>query len=132
MGPMKKAVAKTPMKKTMKEAAVMKKGRTMKAKRVSIIARGKFARAQVFLGRKQKTPGGLTAATLTKSKTGKIVSKAASLRAKKNFANSPLKKFCQAVQLARKQLGIKGFCPVGGQSPQGKALLAKTKSILAN
>merc|ERR1712112_39807 len=103
----------------------------MKAKRVSIIARGKFARAQVFLGRKQKTPGGLTAATLTKSKTGKIVSKKASLRAKKNFATSPLKKWMDACKIARKQLGITGFCPVGGKTAQGKALFAKVKTMLA-
>merc|ERR1739846_115069 len=79
---------------------------------------------------KAKTVGGLTKATLTKSKSGKIVSKAASARAKKNWAGSALKKWCDACKQARKALGIKGFCAVGGKTAQGKALYAKTKAIL--
>merc|ERR1719348_1527508 len=117
--------------KPMKKAAVMKKVSIMKAKRVSTIAKGKMARFAVFSGRKAKTQGGMTAATLTKSKSGKIVSKKASLRAKKNFASSPLKKWMDACKIARKQLGITGFCPVGGKSAQGKALFAKVKAMLA-
>merc|ERR1712112_748075 len=78
--PMKKAAMKGA--KPMKKAGVMKKGRVMKAKRVSIIARGKYARAAVFNGRKVKTASGMTAAGLMKSKSGRIVSKKASLRAK--------------------------------------------------
>merc|ERR1719414_1903293 len=102
----------------------------MKVKRASIIARGKLAKALVFRGSKQKTPGGLTKDTLTKSKTGKIVSKAKSARAKKNFANSALKKWIDAVKTARKHLNITGFCAVGGKTAQGKALHAKAKSLL--
>merc|ERR1712056_159388 len=97
----------------------------------SIIARGKLAKAAVFRGTKEKTTGGLTKATLTKSKSGKIVSKAASAPSKKKFATSALKKWCDAVKKARKELGIKKFCPVGGKTAQGKALYAKVKSILA-
>merc|ERR1712113_258058 len=33
-----------------------------------------------------------------------------------------------ACKKARKELGIKGFCPVGGKTAQGKALYAKVKS----
>merc|ERR1712176_1256362 len=101
-----------------------------KVKKASIIARGRFAKAAVFKGKKAKTVGGLTKDTLTKSKTGKIVSKAASARGKKRYATSAIKKWCDAVQQARKQLGIKGFCAVGGKTAQGKALYAKAKAIL--
>merc|ERR1711860_65841 len=105
-------------------------GKAMKAKPTSKIARGKMARALVFRGAKEKTVGGLNKGRLTKSKTGKIVSKAASARSKKNFPNSALKKWCDALKTARKQLKITGFCPMGGKTAQGKALLAKAKSLL--
>merc|ERR1739846_36199 len=105
-------------------------GAMKKVKKVSVIARGRFAKAAVFNGKKAKTVGGLTKETLTKSKTGKIVSKAASARAKKRFAESALKKWCDAIQQARKQLGIIGFCAVNGKTAQGKALYAKAKTIL--
>merc|ERR1719205_109246 len=91
-----------------------------KVKKVSVIARGRYAKAAVFNGRKAKTSGGLTKETLTKSKSGKIVSKAASARGKKNWAQSALKKWCDAVKQARKQLNVKGFVAVGGKSAQGK------------
>merc|ERR1719277_2755678 len=94
------------------KAAAMKKA-MKKVKKVSVIARGRAAKA-----------------TLVKSKSGKIVSKAASARAKKNWAGSALKKWGDACKQARKALGIKGFCAVGGKSAQGKALYAKTKAIL--
>merc|ERR1711893_360280 len=112
------------------------KAATMKAmkkvKKVSVIAKGKFAKAAVFKGQKTKTKGGLTKATLVKSKSGKIVSKAASAKAKKAWKDSALKKWSDACQKARKQLGIKGFCAVNGKTAQGKALYAKIKSILGN
>merc|ERR1712087_939342 len=98
--------------------------------KVSIIARGKRAKVAVFKGKKVKTAGGLTKDTLTKSKRGKIVSKAASARSKKNFAQSAFKKWIDAVKQARKELNIKGFCAVNGKTAQGKALYAKTKAIL--
>merc|ERR1719322_2005107 len=110
-----KAARKPAMKAAMKGMKAMKK-----VKKVSIIAKGK----------KAKTVGGLTKATLAKSKSGKIVSKARSARAKKNWAQSALKKWIDAVKQARKQLGITGFCAVNGKTAQGKALYAKTKAIL--
>merc|ERR1711979_119038 len=119
------------MAKAMKAARkpAMKAG--MKVKKVSIVARGRGAKARVFNGKKEKTSGGLTKATLTKNKSGKVVSKAASAAAKKKFATSALKKWIDAVKKARKELGIKKFCPVGGKTAQGKALYAKAKSFLA-
>merc|ERR1719210_1123911 len=101
----------------------MKAMKAMKAKRVSVIAKGKMARASVFRGSMAKTH-------LTKNKRGKIVSKKASARAKAAFATSPLKAWCDATKAARKALNLKGFVPCGGKTAQGKALYAKAKSLL--
>merc|ERR1712012_957087 len=95
---MKKAAAMEAMKAKTTSMKAMKAMKVMKAKRVSVIAKGKRARVSVFYGRKEKTQSGMTKASLVKSKTGKIVSKAASARAKKNWANSAqgLVRCCQA------------------------------------
>ena len=103
----------------------------MKVKKVSKIARGRGAKAAVLRGSKEKTVGGLTKANLVKNKLGRLVTKNASARGKKNWATSALKKWSDATKSARKALGITGFCAVGGSSAQGKALYAKVKSILA-
>merc|ERR1712187_810981 len=96
--------------KAMKGKAIAMKGmKAMKAKRVSVIARGKLARAVVFRGSKEKTVGGLTKDKLVKNKNGKIVSKGASARSKKNYAGSALKAWADAVKAARKALGFTGF-----------------------
>merc|ERR1712217_901809 len=102
--------------------------KAMKAMKVSVIASGKRAKAAVFAGRKTKTTGGLTKDKLTKSKTGKIVSKARSQAAKKRYA-SGIGRWNAAVKAAKKALGIKGFVAIGGKSAQGKALHAKAKSL---
>merc|ERR1712004_953457 len=115
-----KGAMKSAMKGAMKGA--------MKPKSVS--ARGKFARSAVLRGRKQKTTSGLTKDKLMKNKNGKIVSKAASAASKKAYANSPLKKWADAVKAARKSLAVSGFVAIGGKSAQGKALYAKAKSLL--
>merc|ERR1712232_1111370 len=104
--------------------------KAMKKKAVSVIARGRAAKAAVFNGRKQKTVGGLKKSDLTMSKRGKVVSARASARAKRAFASSGLKKWADAVKQARKALGLKGFVAIGGKSSAGKALYAKTKSLL--
>merc|ERR1711974_106333 len=100
----------------------------MKTKRVSVIARGKLARAAVLAGRKTKTASGLTKEKLTRNKFGRIVSKAASARAKRVYATSGLKKWGDAIKMARKTLALKGFVAINGKSAQGKALYAKAKS----
>merc|ERR1719251_885458 len=103
--------------KAMKAMKVMKGMKAMKkVKKVSIIAKGKLAKVAVFKGKKVKTVGGLPKNTLTKSKSGKIVSKAASARGKKAWAQSALKKWSDATKQARKQLGIPGFCAVNGKT----------------
>merc|ERR1712226_1833597 len=103
----------------------------MKAMKKSKVGKGKLAKSLVFKGSREKTSGGLTKSTLVKNKNGKVVSKAASARGKKNFANSALKRWMDACTKARKELNIKGFCPVGGKTAAGKALYAKTKALLS-
>merc|ERR1712187_835097 len=104
--------------------------RMKKAKRVSVIAKGKRARATVFHGTKEKTQSGMTKAMLIKNKNGRIVSKKASAHAKKVYATSGAKKWAEALRAARKALNIKGFVAIGGKTAQGKALYAKTKALV--
>merc|ERR1711997_964930 len=120
--------AKAAMKKVAMKAA-MKKVAMKKA--VSKIAKGKMARSSVFRGSKVKTVGGLTKDKLTKSKSGKIVSKGASVAAKKRYAKSGAKAWAHACKAARKALGFTGFVAIGGKTPKGKALYAKAKAIRA-
>merc|ERR1719335_1842491 len=121
------------MKKKMKKMA--KKTMKMMAKKAmkkSVVAKGYKTRAgaarAVFSGRKMKTVGGLTKDKLTKSKSGKIVSKKKQAQGKKVYSKY-LAKWNKAVQAARKALGVKGFQAVGGKSTKGQALLKKARSI---
>merc|ERR1711988_1583858 len=97
--------------------------RAMKKKAVSKIAKSKNAKAVVFHGTKEKTLSGLTKADLTKSKTGKIVSKKQSANGKKAYAH--IKGWTVAVQKARKALGVKGFVAI----KKGSALYKKAKEL---
>merc|ERR1719270_1322534 len=101
---MKKPAAAVAMKPA---AAAMKTKKA--AMKTSLVAKGKRARVAVFSGRKEKTQYGMTKDMLTKNKGGKVVSKKASARAIKAFAQSPLKKWADAVKAARKALGTTGF-----------------------
>merc|ERR1711877_96693 len=123
---MKKAGAVNAMK-SMKSMKAMK---AMKAKRVSIVAKGRGAKARVFSGRKEKTMSGLTKDKLTRNKNGKVVSKKASAHGKKLWVQNGLKAWADAVKKARKELGFTGFVAIGGKSAAGKALYAKAKSLL--
>merc|ERR1712127_210222 len=104
------------MKVAMKVAKPMKVMK--KAMKVSVIAKGRGAKARVFKGLKDKTVGGLTKASLTTSKGGKVVSKAASARGKKAWATSALKKWADASKQARKEMGITGFCQLVARHPR--------------
>merc|ERR1712061_673952 len=95
----------------------------------SIIAKGKRAKSSVFRGTKVKTSGGLKKTDLKKNKAGKIVSKKASDAGRKSKGFKKLALWAAATKQARKAMGIKGFCAVGGKTAQGKALLAKVRSI---
>merc|ERR1719470_282014 len=111
--------------KSMKKKGTMKRRKAMK---VSKIAKGKRAKSSVFRGRKAKTSGGLKKQDLIKSKSGKVVSKKMSDRAKLAFKKNGLAKWNAACQKARKDLKLKGFVPIGGKTSQGKALLSKIRS----
>merc|ERR1719277_2932527 len=98
--------------------------KAMKGKRVSKIARGRFAKSQVLKGTKEKTAGGLTAKDFMKNKYGKVVSR-------KKSALSKHRVWPQAVQQARKALSLTGFVSINGKTAEGKALYAKAKSIVS-
>ena len=117
-----KKAMKSMKKRSMKKSSGMKR-RAMRKKKVSI--RGK--KWQVFSGKKVKTIGGLKKTDLVKSKSGKVVSKKMSQRGKRVFKN--ISGWTKAVQNARKALGVKGFCTVGGKSSKGQALLKKARSF---
>jgi hypothetical protein len=83
-------------------------------------ARGRGCKAAVFCGNKQKTPSGLTKADLVRNTQGKVVSKRKSQMARVGNIG----RWGDAVKESRRELGIVGFCPVGGRTEQGKALYA--------
>merc|ERR1712224_153948 len=105
----------------------MKVQRAMKAKRVSKIAHGRFARALVMRGTKEKTVGGLTRDKLMKNKRGKIVSKRASAHGKRCFCK--IESWTEACVAARKALQVSGFVAINGKSLQGKAIYVKAKAV---
>jgi hypothetical protein len=114
-----KKMASKMMKKTMKKA--MKKT-AAKYKSAS------GARRAVFSGKLAKSKGGLKREQLTKSKSGKIVSKKSQAHGKKVFTKY-LAKWNKSVMAARKAMGIKGFQAIGGKSAKGQALLKKARSL---
>merc|ERR1712203_1174620 len=114
------------MKKSMKAMKAMK-GMKRRAMKKSVIAKGKRGKSSVFKGTKVKTSGGLKKADLMKNKNGKVVGKKAHAAGKKAYKN--ISKWTGAVNKARKALGIKGFCAVGGKSAKGQALYRKAKSF---
>merc|ERR1712117_507616 len=132
-----KVVKKAMMAPAMKAKAMKAKAmKTMKAKKAmkkamgkSKIAKGKLAKAMVLRGSKEKTSGGLKKDNLKKNKDGRIVSKAASDRARKAYAGSAIQKWNKAVQEAKKSLNLTGMIPVGGKTAQGRALYAKAKAL---
>merc|ERR1712226_104318 len=97
--------------------------KAMKAKKVSKIAKGKYMRAAVFSGTKEKTKTGLKKADLIRSKSGKIVSRKKSASGRKNFAH--IKGWTVAVQKARKELGLTGFVAI----KKGSAVYKKAKEL---
>merc|ERR1719316_947288 len=117
------AGAQTPIKVAMKKT--MRK--VMKKKKISKIARGKFAKVQVFKGTKEKTVGGLTQDSLMKNKRGKIVSKKLNAKGKRAFKN--VETWTEAFMQAREMLRVEGFHAINGKSLQGKALYFKAKAL---
>merc|ERR1719263_1221117 len=99
----------------------------MKKKAVSKIARGRFAKALVLRGTKEKTAGGLKKEGLFKNKRGKVVSKKASALGKRSFKN--IQGWNTALAKARKELCLTGFVAINGKTPAGKALYTKAKAL---
>merc|ERR1712032_320240 len=96
-------------------------------KRVTKVAKGKFARALVLSGKKERTVGGLRAEALMRNKRGKIVSKRASAHGKRRYKN--VEDWVEAVMEARELLHTKGFVAINGNSLHGKALYVKAKAL---
>merc|ERR1711879_190719 len=101
--------------------------KAMKAKRVTKTAKGRYAKAIVLRGGKEKTSSGLTAGMLMRNKRGKITSKKAHAQGLKSFSN--IRGWFEAVQAARKALQVTGFVAINGKTAQGKALYAKAKAL---
>merc|ERR1719379_1786300 len=107
-----------------------KRGKVVrKAKRVSKIASGRFAKVLVLRGSKEKTKGGLVREMLMKNKRGKVVSKRASAHGKRMYQQ--IKPWTDAIVKARSSLNLKGFVALNGQSLVGKALYVKAKALYA-
>merc|ERR1719408_754660 len=111
----------------MKSMKAMKAMKAMKKKTVSKIAKGKYAKAVVLRGTKEKTSSGMTKADLLMNKRGKIVSKKKSALAKKRFASS-VGPWMQAVKKARSALKLKSFVAIKKGSP----LYIKAKEFYNN
>ena len=110
----------------------MKSMKVMKKKAVSKVARGKGAKSKVFHGKKEKTASGLRKSDLMVNKRGKVVSKKAHARSTQRFeSGTTIRAWVDALVAARKELNIKGFCSINGNTAQGKALYIKAKSIYA-
>merc|ERR1719191_761293 len=100
-----------------------------KTKRVSKVARGRFAKALVLRGSKEKTVGGLRRDALMKNKRGKVVSKRASAAGKRRYAQ--IESWVEGVMAARSALRLTGFVAINGKSLIGKALYVKAKALRA-
>merc|ERR1719321_1276107 len=101
--------------------------KAMKSKRVSKVAKGRFAKALVLRGSKEKTVGGLRRDALMKNKRGKVVSKKASAAGKRRYAQ--IEGWVDGVMAARSALRLTGFVAINGKSILGKALYVKAKSL---
>merc|ERR1719182_470573 len=112
------------MNKPMKAAQAMKAMRNAKKKRVSKVAKGRFAKRLVFKGKKEKTVSGLTKDDIVQNKAGKLVSRKKSALGKKF---DRVKGWREAVMKARAVMGMRGFVAMNGRTAQGKALYAKTR-----
>merc|ERR1719420_2582090 len=100
---------------SMKAMKAMKSMRR-RAMKKSVVAKGKRGKSAVFRGTKLRTSGGLKKNDLRRNKRGKVVSVKASNRSKNSKAGKVIARWGAATKQARKALGIKGFCPVGGKT----------------
>merc|ERR1719248_21967 len=94
----------TKAKRAARSASSGSQRKVKKGKRVSKVARGRFAKALVLRGSKEKTAGGLRQDALMKNKQGKVVSKRASARGKQVFKQ--IEDWVQAHMEARAALHV--------------------------
>merc|ERR1719305_333399 len=121
------AAAVVAMNKPMKVAAqAMKAMRNAKKKRVSKVAKGRLAKSLVFKGKREKTVSGLTKDDIVLNKAGKLVSRKKSALGKQF---DRVKGWRESFMKARAVMGVCGFVAMNGQTAQGKALYAKTRSF---
>merc|ERR1740121_2185286 len=104
-----------------------KKMSAMKAMKMAMKKKITGKKSSVFKGIKVKTTGGLKKGDLKKSRSGKIVSKAASDAAKKKKSYKKILSWNAAFMKARKQLGVKGFKACKKGSALYKATMANYK-----
>lgn len=95
------------------------------------IAYGRYAKAMVYTGKREKTSGGVKQTDLLKNSRGRIVSQQKMAACKRTYRGSPVEAWINAVSAARKALDFKGWVTIGGKTAQGRALHAKAKSIHA-
>ena len=84
----------------------------------------------MFRGTKERTSGGLRKNDLVRNSRGKVVSRKMSARGKTSKGGKTISKWGKATKQARKNLRIKGFCPVGGKTKQGQNLLSEVRRLL--
>ena len=113
------------------EPEAVKAMKTMKAvrakkKRVSKVAKGRLAKSLVFKGKREKTVSALTKDDIVLNKAGKLVSRKKSALGKKF---DRVKGWRESFMKARAVMGVRGFVAMNGQTAQGKALYAKTRSF---
>merc|ERR1712185_686797 len=97
--------------------------KAMKAKKISILTKGKYSKAIVLRGGKEKTYTGLKKTDLMKNKKGKVVTKKQHAAGKKAF--KLIKGWLDACLKAKKELGLKGFVAI----KKGSAIYKKAKEI---
>merc|ERR1712232_477868 len=95
---------------------------TMKAMKVSKVAKGSRMKAAVFLGAKEKTYTGLKKSDLVKAKSGKIATKKQVAVGKKSFKY--IKKWVECVKSVRSEMKITGFKAIKKGTPFYKAVKA--------
>lgn len=101
--------------------------KTKKAKKKTTVVGSK---RQVWNGSRIRTVGGLTKKDLVKSKTGKIVSKRAAARARKNMKSNGLTKWMAAVKKVRKEMNLQGFVAIKKGTPYYKRVRAVYEASL--
>merc|ERR1719433_1020549 len=99
----------------------------MKAKCAPKVATGRYAKAMVIAGSRERTVGGIRAEGLMRNKRGRIVSKRRNAHGKRMYRN--VESWIEAVLAARAALHCKGLVVINGRTLLGKALYAKAKAI---